>query len=1231
MTNLPSVLPPGLYEAAARRGAPPARQGSGSLPPPGPGPIPRQLTGQFTGPQRTQSPSIRPPYSTPPPQQPQTTGSNWLITPQEKARFDQFFSSIDAGRTGYLSGDQAVKFFSDSGLPEDTLASIWDLADINSEGQLSRDEFAVAMYLIGQQRRGAPLPAFLPPLLVPPSMRNQPKAPPQSTAPTFDNEANSSQLPKSATEDLFGLDNPSPPSAAPAQVAQSTGGSASGFKSPFDADPFTGGKRSSPSSPERQTFQPTPQGPASQGPTIFRPFMPTSAFGASLAAQHTGGSATSSPAQARGVPSASQQQPSEMDDLLGDNPEESKNITNETTELANMSNQIGNLRNQMQDVQTKKDSHERDLSATQNKKRDLEQRLAHFRAQYEQEVRTVKSLEEQLASSKKDNQRLQQELAMLEGTHQDLQNQHRQVAQALEADQRENTNLRQRISQLNAEAAQLKPQIEKMRSDARQRKGMVAINKKQLATNEAERDRLQSEMKDLKAQEEERLRNAQPPTQPSSTVASPAPSSNKNPFFRKTSQTREEGHGSGLASPSGFVANAPSPSAFDALFGPSFASQQQSGTSTPPVTSFGGAHAPGSSAPSGPSVPSEGRPTPSATPPLSTAHDSPYTNEPPPPPPESRQFTPNVLPFRQPRSRDQSIASSTRVVASGSRMGGTETPLTSGPANEEAAQRNVSSPFDEEPSASRSFGGPAFGEEERAKFPAMPLSPQEQAAQSVVRPTSIDEVPKTVTDDIPGAFPEDTATLMSRNTIGGAVNQSEPDKVSTNDDFDAAFAGFGDPSQSKGKERAVDPFGSVAKDAAPRARGFDGEFPPIRDLDQDDESESESETGFDDDFASGAPSGHVPPAPTSPEHLKSPSTTEETVRPSVTSADSTATELPDISAQKSPPAYEQSTSPAHGHRDTDQFPPEFGGLLPSREDPTSPAAHAAHVNEQQVPRTPSVNVQSTQLNPPETPASTAGFDIYQDAHSRPMSSVTETSVPAPVSNAPQAPKAASKTAFDDDFDDFGDLPEAKEAGGEGLDFGFGSKEAADEFNPHFDSPANSMNTTTMTSAHQTPTAARSGLVSNGFHDFESGFGSQAPQASQPSIATAFGETKPAVQQNANHDWDAIFSGLDTPAPQVEPSFGGVTSGNTGNRLPFPGVKQPQPQPQPQADPRLDAPKAGSPTMGSTGGMPQLGRAISQGTEHDDPILKRLTGMGYPRQQALDALEKFDYDINKVRL
>lgn len=96
--------------------------------------------------------------------------------------------------------------------------------------------------------------------------------------------------------------------------------------------------------------------------------------------------------------------------------------------------------------------------------------------------------------------------------------------------------------------------------------------------------------------------------------------------------------------------------------------------------------------------------------------------------------------------------------------------------------------------------------------------------------------------------------------------------------------------------------------------------------------------------------------------------------------------------------------------------------------------------------------------------------------------------------------------------------------------------------------------------------------------------------------------------SSSQDWDAIFSNLD--APQNEKNS------------------------QPPADlgksvfDTLDKEEAAASSSKSSQ-MPQLGRALSAGTEHDDPILKKLTGMGYPRNDALGALEKFDYDINKV--
>lgn len=46
------------------------------------------------------------------------------------------------------------------------------LVDINGDGRLGRDEFAVALHLIRERGAGRGLPEILPPSLVPPSMRH---------------------------------------------------------------------------------------------------------------------------------------------------------------------------------------------------------------------------------------------------------------------------------------------------------------------------------------------------------------------------------------------------------------------------------------------------------------------------------------------------------------------------------------------------------------------------------------------------------------------------------------------------------------------------------------------------------------------------------------------------------------------------------------------------------------------------------------------------------------------------------------------------------------------------------------------------------------------------------------------------------------------------------------------------------------------------------------------------
>ncbi|KAH8731461.1 hypothetical protein GQ44DRAFT_698783 [Phaeosphaeriaceae sp. PMI808] len=96
----------------------------------------------------------------------------WAITKGEKKLYDDTFRAWDGMSKGYISGDQALEIFGQSGLPKPDLERVWTLADSADRGRLNLDEFAVAMHLIYRKLNGYPIPARLPPELVPPSTRN---------------------------------------------------------------------------------------------------------------------------------------------------------------------------------------------------------------------------------------------------------------------------------------------------------------------------------------------------------------------------------------------------------------------------------------------------------------------------------------------------------------------------------------------------------------------------------------------------------------------------------------------------------------------------------------------------------------------------------------------------------------------------------------------------------------------------------------------------------------------------------------------------------------------------------------------------------------------------------------------------------------------------------------------------------------------------------------------------
>jgi epidermal growth factor receptor substrate 15 len=147
----------------------------------------------------------------------------------------------------------------------------------------------------------------------------------------------------------------------------------------------------------------------------------------------------------------------------------------------------------------------------------------------------------------------------------------------------------------------------------------------------------------------------------------------------------------------------------------------------------------------------------------------------------------------------------------------------------------------------------------------------------------------------------------------------------------------------------------------------------------------------------------------------------------------------------------------------------------------------------------------------------------------------------------------------------------------------------DDFNPVFDSPPS-------TKAPEHAAHGSNAFASGGsFGDFtESPVQTPAPPAP---VNTAVAD---------NHDWDAIFAGLDSPAQT------GAAADTTA-----------------AAAAPIGNGTAAAATKDVEQERPAIGRALTETGVHDDPILKNLTGMGYARKDALAALEKYDYNLERV--
>lgn len=95
--------------------------------------------------------------------------ADWVVS-RDKPAYDEIFYTLSPVN-GKVTGANAKKEMVKSKLPNTVLGKIWKLADIDKDGMLDDEEFALANHLIKVKLEGHELPPELPAHLVPPTKR----------------------------------------------------------------------------------------------------------------------------------------------------------------------------------------------------------------------------------------------------------------------------------------------------------------------------------------------------------------------------------------------------------------------------------------------------------------------------------------------------------------------------------------------------------------------------------------------------------------------------------------------------------------------------------------------------------------------------------------------------------------------------------------------------------------------------------------------------------------------------------------------------------------------------------------------------------------------------------------------------------------------------------------------------------------------------------------------------
>jgi epidermal growth factor receptor substrate 15 len=423
---LPITLPPGLYEMASDQA---------KLPTGNSGPFSTSIPGNFF--QNSSTPQL------------------WDVTPTEKAIADKHFDKLDAQKRGYIDCDIVVPFMLQSNLPENVLASIWsaqltysfpltshtilrDLTDLNDDGHLTRDGFAIAFHLIQGKLAGKEIPTTLPASLIPPSMR-------VVTVPTPPFQ----QFPSDSLNDLVWEDSP---------VA---------------------------SHPQSMILQPQRTG-----------FAHSSAISAPQTRGQRFFGMSRPPKRKRFTAEVSNKGllDSDDDDESGDDDaavDAFTSINDHSAEMRNLRNQFQSTTAALKNTRTERSNVEVTVRDQAAQLFSLQIRLSSAKATHGAESHLLATLRERFNNRSSEIQKVKEELLRAEGDLSAIRVEKAEVESNLLHSKEELYELKRKMTETYSTIKVVKAEVEKAKEETKQKEELLVVTKQHLAAREEDRAKLQ--------------------------------------------------------------------------------------------------------------------------------------------------------------------------------------------------------------------------------------------------------------------------------------------------------------------------------------------------------------------------------------------------------------------------------------------------------------------------------------------------------------------------------------------------------------------------------------------------------------------------------------------------------------------------------------------------------------------------------------------------------------------